>query len=155
VALVVIDTLATLAGPTLVRFGIDHGVVRHSERGLWAATLVFLVVALLDWADTWAYTRYTGRTAERLLFGLRVRIFSHLQRLSLDYYDREMAGRIMTRMTTDVEALSTLLQTGLINAIVNILTFGGVAVLLVATNWRLSIPTLTVVPPLLIATIWF
>ena len=68
---------------------------------------------------TWAYTLVTGRTAERLLFALRIRIFAHLQRLSLDYYDREMGGRIMTRMTTDVEALSQLLQTGLINAIVS------------------------------------
>src|SRR4029077_9477606 len=146
VALVVIDTLATLAGPTLVRFGIDHGVVRHSERGLWAATLVFLVVVLLDWADTWAYTRYTGRTAERLLFALRVRIFAHLQRLDLGYYDSEMAGRIMTRMTTDVEALATLLQTGLISAIVNIFTFGGVAIILVITNFRLSLAALLIVP---------
>ena len=62
-------------------------------------------MTLLDWLDTWAYTRYTGYTAERLLFALRIRIFSHLQRLSVDYYDQEMAGRVMTRMTTDVDAL--------------------------------------------------
>ena len=79
-----------------------------------------------DWLVTWTYTRQTGRTAERLLYALRIRIFAHLQRLSVDYYDREMAGRIMTRMTTDVEALSQLLQTGLINAIVSILSFIGV-----------------------------
>ena len=58
----------------------------------------------------------TGRTAERVLYGLRIRIFAHLQRLSLDYYDRELAGRIMTRMTTDIEALTQLLQTGLVAA---------------------------------------
>jgi ATP-binding cassette subfamily B protein len=84
-----------------------------------------------------------------------VRIFAHLQRLDLGYYDSEMAGRIMTRMTTDVEALSTLLQTGLINAVVNLLTFGGVAVILVVTNFRLSLAALVIVPPLVVATIWF
>src|SRR5205807_7347752 len=122
---------------------------------LWAVSAEFFAITALDWADTWAYTRYTGRTAERLLFGLRVRIFAHLQRLDLGYYDSEMAGRIMTRMTNDVEALATLLQTGLINAIVNIFTFGGVAIILVITNFRLSLAALLIVPPLVVATIWF
>src|SRR5205085_5480305 len=85
----------------------------------------------------------------------RVRIFAHLQRLGLDYYDTEMAGRIMTRMTTDVEALSTLLQSGLINAVVNILTFGGVAVILLVTNLKLSLAAFVIVPPLVAATVWF
>jgi ATP-binding cassette subfamily B protein len=153
--LVVLDTLATLAGPTLIKLGVDKGVTNHSTHALWVISAIFAAVTLLDWADTWAYTRYTGRTAERLLFALRVRIFAHLQRLDLGYYDSEMAGRIMTRMTTDVEALSTLLQTGLINAVVNILTFGGVAVILLVTNFRLSLATLVVIPPLIVATIWF
>jgi ATP-binding cassette subfamily B protein len=153
--LVIIDTLATLAGPLLIRIGIDEGVTKQSESVLWAASLAFLVVALVDWVDVYAQARYTGRTAERLLFALRVRIFAHLQRLGLDYYDREMAGRIMTRMTTDVEALSSLLQSGLITAVVNICTFLGVAVVLVAMNVTLSLATFLIVPPLLAATIWF
>src|SRR5205085_5976708 len=105
----------TLAGPKLVQRGIDHGVRLGSTHALWVASFVLLAVTLADWWDTWAETRYTGRTAERLLFALRARIFAHLQRLSLDFYEREMAGRIMTRMTTDVEALSNLLQNGLVN----------------------------------------
>ncbi|MBV8236615.1 MAG: ABC transporter ATP-binding protein, partial [Acidimicrobiia bacterium] len=153
--LVVLDTLFTLAGPLLIKIGVDRGVKQHSEQALWAVSAVFFAITALDWADTWAYTRYTGRTAERLLFALRVRIFAHLQRLDLGYYDSEMAGRIMTRMTTDVEALSTLLQTGLINAVVNILTFGGVAVILVLLNFRLSLAAMVIVPPLIVATIWF
>ena len=67
----------------------------------WAS---FSVVAIVDFFDSVAEVFVTGRTAERLLLALRIRIWSHLQRLSLDYYDREMAGRIMTRMTTDVDA---------------------------------------------------
>src|SRR5207248_3688343 len=153
--LVVLDTLFTLAGPTLIKMGVDRGVQAHSEQALWVVSAVFFVITLLDWADTWAYTRYTGRTAERLLFALRVRIFAHLQPLDLRYYDAEMAGRIMTRMTTDVEALSTLLQTGLINAVVNLLTFGGVATILIVTNFRLSLAAMVIVPPLIVATIWF
>jgi ATP-binding cassette subfamily B protein len=154
-ALVVTDTLLTLSGPVLVRFGIDHGVRRGATAPLWWAAVAFLAVALLDWLTTWAYTRYTGRTAERMLFALRVRMFAHLQRLSLDYYDAEMAGRIMTRMTTDVEALSQLLQTGLINAVVSLLSFFGVLIVLAVINPRLMLATTAVLPPLLLATIWF
>jgi ATP-binding cassette subfamily B protein len=154
-SLVVLDSLLTLAGPLLISQGLDKGVARGSESALWAASAAFLAAALTDWVVTWAYTRYTGRTAERLLFALRVRIFAHLERLSVDYYDREMAGRVMTRMTTDVEAFSQLLQTGLITAIVSIFTCGGVAVLLGILNWRLALAAAVVLPPLIVATLWF
>jgi ATP-binding cassette, subfamily B, bacterial len=155
VALVVLDALATLAGPALVRTGVDRGVVGGSRSALFTASGAFLLVVLADWLVVWAQQRQTGRTAERLLFALRVRVFAHLQRLGLDYYDREMAGRIMTRMTTDVEALSTLLQNGLINAVVSTLSLVGVAVVLVVMNLQLSLATAAVLVPLVVATIWF
>ena len=154
-ALIVVDTLLTLAGPFLVQQGLNEGVQQHATGALWAASALFLGAALLDWFVTWAYTRYTGRTAERLLFALRIRIFAHLQRLALDYYDRELSGRIMTRMTTDVDAFAQLLQTGLITALVNILSFVGVLVVLAVLSWPLTLGVLVLVPPLVIATIWF
>ncbi|MHB8466737.1 MAG: ABC transporter ATP-binding protein, partial [Acidimicrobiales bacterium] len=154
-SLVIADTLLGLGGPYLVSRGLDRGVGRGSEQALWVISGVFLATVLLDWAVTWTYTRYTGRTAERLLFALRVRIFAHLQRLSVDYYDREMAGRIMTRMTTDVEAFSQLLQTGLITAIVSIFTCSGVAVALGILDWRLALAAAVVLAPLVAATIAF
>ncbi|MGZ8751352.1 MAG: ABC transporter transmembrane domain-containing protein, partial [Acidimicrobiia bacterium] len=150
--LVVLDTLLVLAGPLLVRSGINRGVTQGSVTALWIASGAFLLVSLADWFATWAYTRYTGRTAERLLFALRIRIFSHLQRLSVDFYDREMAGRVMTRMTTDVEALSQLLQQGLIQAVVSMLSFLGVLVVLAFMSWQLMLGVLILVPPLLLAT---
>jgi ATP-binding cassette subfamily B protein len=153
--LVVIDALLTLAGPLLVREGLLNGVQEGSYQALWIASAAFFVVTILDWLDTWAYTRYIGYTSERLLFALRIRIFSHLQRLSVDYYDQEMAGRVMTRMTTDVDALSQLLQNGLIQALVSILSFFGVLVLLFVFNWPLMLSVAVVIPPLLIATGWF
>jgi ATP-binding cassette subfamily B protein len=73
----------------------------------------------------------------------------------MDFYEREMAGRIMTRMTTDVESLSTLLQNGLIQAIVSLLTLAGVAVVLLVMNPALSLATYVVLIPLVVATIWF
>ncbi|HEY3673463.1 MAG TPA: ATP-binding cassette domain-containing protein, partial [Acidimicrobiia bacterium] len=154
-SLIVVDTLLTLAGPFLVQQGLNEGVQQHATGALWAASALFLGTALIDWFVTWAYTRYTGRTAERLLFALRIRIFSHLQRLALDFYDRELSGRIMTRMTTDVDAFAQLLQTGLITALVNVMSFVGVLVVLSLISWPLTLGVLVLVPPLVIATIWF
>ena len=153
--LVVFDAVATLAGPFLVRSGIDDGVLAGSRRGLWIATAFYLAVVLADWVAVRAQQRHTGRTAERLLFALRLRIFAHLQRMGLDFYEREMGGSILTRMTTDVEALSTLLQNGLINAVVSILSLVGVAVVLVLMDMQLSLATGAVLLPLVMATVWF
>ena len=153
--LVVADAVLTLLGPFFIRFGIDHGVSAGDETALWWASAAFAVAVLLDWVATWGYTLITGQTAERLLYALRVKIFAHLQRLSLDYYDREMAGRIMTRMTTDVDALSQLIQTGLINAVVGLLTCVGVFVFLVILSPPLALATSVVLPPLVVATWWY
>ncbi len=105
---------------------------------------------MLDWIDSIAQALVTGRTAERLLFSLRVKIFAHLQRLGLDFYEREMAGRIMTRMTSDVDALATVFQTGLVTALVNIATFVGVGIALFVMNAELAAVTMLVLPPLIV-----
>ena len=155
VALVSLDAVATLSGPWLVRRGVDSGVVHGSTGALMAATFAFLSVTLVDWGIMYGQTRVMGRTSERLLFALRVKIFGHLQRLGLDYYEREMAGRVMTRMTTDIDSLSQLLQTGLVTALVNLVSFVGVGIALFVMSPRLAAITSLALPPLLVATIWF
>ena len=87
----------------------------------------------------WAEARVMGRISERMLHALRIKVFAHLQRLGVDYYEHEMAGRIMTRMTTDIDALSQLLQNGLVNALVNLVTFVGVGVALAFINPQLAL----------------
>lgn len=153
--LVAADALLTVVGPLLIRYGIDNGVRVGDSSVIWLATAVFAAVTLVDWIVTWAGTFVTGRTAERMLLSLRVRIFSHLQRLSLDYYDSELDGRVMTRMTTDVEALSQLVQSGLVNAVVGIATCAGVAVFLVVQSPLLALAAASVLPVLVGATVWY
>jgi ATP-binding cassette subfamily B protein len=153
--LVVIDALAGLAGPYLVKTGIDSGVVRGSKAVLYGSAGIFLAVVLADLVDQAAETFITGRTAERIMLSLRVRIWAQLQRLSLDYYEREMAGRIMTRMTTDVDQFESLIENGLLNALVAFVTFAGVGVVLVIVDVKLGLITLSVVVPLALATVWF
>nr|WP_283251099.1 ABC transporter ATP-binding protein [Rhabdothermincola salaria] len=153
--LVVLDTILTLLGPVFVSRGVDEGITPGDRAALWAAVVMFAGAVLVDWAVVWTYTLVTGRTAERMLYALRVKIFGHLQRMSLDYYDAELDGRLMTRMTTDVEALSQLVQTGLINAVVGVFTCVGVFVFLVILSPPLALAAASILPPLLLATWWY
>jgi ATP-binding cassette subfamily B protein len=153
--LVVLDALASLAAPILVKTGIDQGVSVGSRAVLFTASAVFLAIVLVDVIDEIAETFVTGRTAERVMLSLRIRVWAQLQRLSLDYYEREMAGRIMTRMTTDVDQFESLIESGLLSALVAIVTFVGVGVALVALNPELGLCTLSVAVPLAAATVVF
>jgi ATP-binding cassette subfamily B protein len=153
--LVAADAVATLALPALVRDGIDSGVAQSSLGLLLGVSAVALVVVLADWAVTIGSTWLTGRTGERLLYTLRVKTFAQLQRLGLDYYERELGGRIMTRMTTDVDALSSFLQTGLTTAVVSLLTLVGVLVALFVIDAELALVVAATLPVLAVTTIWF
>ncbi|MCU1479254.1 MAG: transporter ATP-binding protein [Subtercola sp.] len=153
--LVVIDAVAGLLGPVLVKTGIDDGVQAGSAAVLFAASGLYLLVTLADLLDEVASTFVTGRIAQRVMLSLRIRIWSQLQRLSLDYYEREMAGRVMTRMTTDVDQFESLIQNGLLSALVSVVTFVGVGFALLTVNFELGLCTLSVVVPLAIATVWF
>ena len=90
-----------------------------------------------------------------MLYSLRARTFKHLQRLSLDYYDKEIGGRIMTRMTTDVEALANLLQQGLLLALTSIASCVGIMVVLLVMDVRLALAAFVVLPFLAVFTVWF
>jgi len=152
-ALVALDALAGLAGPWLIRIGIDGGVVRHSTSVLAGVSVAFLLVTAVSWWDMWAESVQTGRTGESMLFGLRARLFAQFQRLGVDFYEREMAGRIVTRMTNDVQTLSQLLQNGLVNALVSLATFVGIAILLFVMDVKLALVALAVLPLLIGATV--
>lgn len=153
--LVALDAAAQIAVPVLVRHGVDHGVARQAGGVLFAAAASAAVVVAVNWLIGVAQVRTTGRTGERLLYTLRVKTFAQLQRLGLDYYEREPAGRIMTRMTTDVDALSNFLQTGLITAVVSLLTILGVLVALLVIDAQLAVVLLVALPVLLAATAVF
>ncbi|MFH8724136.1 ABC transporter ATP-binding protein [Streptomyces termitum] len=153
--LVALDAGAGLLLPVLIRHGIDEGVNRLAIGAVWAASALALVTVLVQWVAQGAETRMTGRTGERVLYALRLKIFAQLQRLGLDYYERELTGRIMTRMTTDVDALSTFLQTGLVTAFVSVVTFFGIMVALVVLDLQLALVVFATLPVLAVATYFF
>ncbi|NUV92212.1 ABC transporter ATP-binding protein [Streptomyces sp. KAI 90] len=154
-ALVAVDAGMGLLLPVLIRHGIDEGVTRLALGAVWAASLLGLLAVLAQWTAQSGEIRMTGRTGERILYALRLKIFAQLQRLGLDYYERELTGRIMTRMTTDVDALSTFLQTGLVTAFVSVVTFFGIMVALLVIDVELALVVFATLPPLIIATYFF
>jgi ATP-binding cassette, subfamily B, bacterial len=149
------NALAGLAGPYLVGVGVDKGVRGDDLGWLMAASGLFLISAVLITVLSYVSTVISSRLGQELLLGLRIRVFAHLQRLGLDYYDREMTGRILTRMTSDIEALQSLLQSGFIDALVQLVTFVGAIVVLTSMNAELSLVVLAIVPPLAISTVLF
>ncbi|MEV0475969.1 ABC transporter ATP-binding protein, partial [Streptomyces prunicolor] len=153
--LVAVDASMSLLLPIMIRHGIDQGVDKMAIGAIWSASILALLAVVVQWVVQRGETRMTGRTGERVLYTLRLKIFAQLQRLGLDYYERELTGRIMTRMTTDVDALSTFLQTGLVTAFVSVVTFFGIMVALLVIDIQLALVVFATLPPLVIATFFF
>ncbi|MGW2543101.1 ABC transporter ATP-binding protein [Kitasatospora sp. NPDC001574] len=153
--LVTLDAGAGLVLPILIRHGIDDGVSKAMLSGVAVAALTALAIVLLDWLVQGAESRVSGRTGERVLYTLRLKIFAHLNRLGLDYYERELSGRIMTRMTTDLDSLTSFLQTGVVTAVVSLLTFLGIFAALLVIDAGLALVVFAVLPLLIVATLVF
>ena len=153
---ILVETLLLQAGPYLVQVGIDHGIAAGDLRVLIIATICFVAAVLLTGLATAIRMRKSGLLAAAATRDLRIRIFAHLQRMSLDYYTQEKAGVTMTRMTSDVESLQSLLQDGFAQFLIQGLTMVVVTGVLLHYNAGLALITLAlVVPPLAIASLWF
>ncbi len=152
--LVGLDAVTTVAFPALGGLAVN-AITRQAPDLLAIAVAVGLGVVVAEGLVLAAQTVAAARAGETLLYVLRVRSFAHLQRLGLDYFEREMAGRIMTRMITDVDALSTFLQTGLSTAMISVLTVVGVATALLLTDTGLAVVAMLGLPVLIAATVAF
>lgn len=154
--LVGIEVVAEQAGPMLTQIAIDRGILPRRFSIVVIVVVVYLASILLNVGVRTLRTAWTGRVGERLLYELRIRVFSHLQRLSLDFYTREKAGVVMTRMTSDIDALQQLLHDGLINLVVQGFTLLCVTAVLFAYNAKLALVVVVVIVPLMVAaTLWF
>jgi len=144
-----------LAPPFLAKMAIDRGIMRGDAHLLVIIVIVFLAIGLANWATGYAESYYTGWVGERVLADLRRKLFGHLQRLSLGFYERNRTGVIVSRMTNDIEALDQLVTEGVSTLIRNTLMLVGSAVILFVLDWRLALATLTVMPLMLAATTVF
>ncbi|MDQ2985049.1 MAG: ABC transporter ATP-binding protein/permease [Actinomycetota bacterium] len=148
-------TATALAPPFLSKYALDDGIRQHDFGKLWWIVGAFLVAGLANWAMSYLQTYLTGWVGERILADLRIKLFGHLQRLSLGFFERTRAGVIISRLTNDVEALDQLVTDGVTTLVQSTLTLVGTAILLFVLDWRLALATLAVIPIMSVGTILF
>src|SRR5436190_15504653 len=148
-------TATALAPPFLAKYALDDAVREEDLTKLWWIVAAFLAAGLANWGMSYVQTYLTGWVGERILADLRNKLFRHLQRLSLGFYERTRAGVIISRLTNDVEALDQLVTDGVSSLVQSTLTLVGTAILLFVLDWRLALATLTVIPVMSVGTVLF
>jgi ATP-binding cassette subfamily B protein len=148
-------TATALAPPYLAKYALDDAVNGHGGSRLFVVVAIFVAAGLANWGMTYVETYLTGWVGERILADLRVRLFEHLQRLSLGFYERNRAGVIISRLTNDVEAIDQLVTDGVTSLVQNTLTLLGTAIILFILDWRLALATCAVIPLMGVATAVF
>jgi ATP-binding cassette subfamily B protein len=156
--LILVRSAAYLAIPYLVGLGIDRGILAGKSGNL--ETLDIIVAALLfalmlNAVANYAFLRLSGRVGANILFDLRRMLFSHVQELSLSFFERYTSGRIISRLTSDIDALNELLATGLTSVLTSLISVVGITVILLHLDTRLGLVTLVVMPLVLGLTAWF
>ncbi|MGI8794177.1 MAG: ABC transporter ATP-binding protein [Acidimicrobiales bacterium] len=156
VFLVALETITMQAGPLLTQRAIDKGMTLGRFDVVVLMAGLYLGAIVINGVITGFRVSWTGRLGQKLMYGLRIRVFSHIQRMSLDYFTAEKAGRIMTRMTSDVEALTELLGDGIINLVVQAFTLIFVVTVLFTLNATLAAwVLLAILPVMVVLTLWF
>ena len=157
-ALVVGAQLAAVAGPALVAYGIDQALPALTDgdaRPITLATGTYLALAVLGGLLTAATVRTSARVSQTMLLDLRRRVFRHTQRLSLEFHEKYTSGRIISRQTSDVDALRELLDGGVTTLASGVLAMVFTAVSLVILDWRSGLVLLIAVVPGIVLTRWF
>ncbi len=154
-AALLVGTAATLAPPLLAKLAIDKGIERHDTHTLVLTVIAFLISAVLVWTMTYAQTYLVGWVGQRALADLRIRIFTHLQRLPIGFYESRPAGVLISRMTNDVEALDSLVTDSVVTLFQSGLTLVGTVVFLLVLDLKLALITFCVFPFLAGGSLWF
>jgi ATP-binding cassette subfamily B protein len=155
VTILALQTSCLLAGPMLVKRGIDKGLKAGDAGVLNQSALLYLGVALLALVLGRFAILVVARVGESFLRDLRVKVFDHLMKLGLDFFEREKTGRLVARMTSDVDAMQELVQMGLTAFVMNIMLFTGAVIAIFILSWELALCTLVLVPPLIVGSRWF
>lgn len=153
--LLVVSTATILAGPLLVRYAIDQGIVPGNPDRLRVAVVLYAAATAVAWGVQGRQVMLVSRVGETFLRDLRIRVFEHLQRMSMPFYDKNKAGVLVSRMTSDVDSLQELIQVGLIMTLLNVLLLSLSVVVLAFVSWQLLVISLLAIPPVVVASIKF
>jgi ATP-binding cassette subfamily B multidrug efflux pump len=144
-----------LAQPYLIKLAIDRYIARGDLAGLNLIALLFLGILIGAFALEYAQTYIMQMTGQRIMSDLRMLVYGHLQRLDIQFYDRNPVGRLMTRVTTDVDVLNDLFTSGVITVFGDVFTLAGIMIVLLTMNWRLALVAFSVLPLIVLVTQWF
>ena len=156
--LIVAETATKLAGPYLIKMGIDRGIPQLQDGN--ATPIVVIVAVFLGVIVSRAVLEYSfvivsGRLGQDVLLDLRLRLMNHFQRLSLAFHERYTSGRVISRLTSDVEAISDLLSSGLLSVTTGVLSLVGITAILLFMDPVLALLVLAVLPAVIALTVWF
>ena len=154
-AAIVAGSAASLAQPYLIKVAIDRYIAVGRLDGLDRIALLYLVILVTAFAAEYVQTWSMQFTGQRIMFDLRMSIYAHLQRLDLRFYDRNPVGRLMTRVTSDVDVLNDLFTSGVVTVFSDALTLVGIMVMMLVMNWRLALVTFAVLPIIVGISQWF
>ena len=154
-AAIISASVLQLAQPYLMKLAIDRYIATGDLRGLNGIAILFLAILLASFALEYLQTWVLQMTGQRIMFDMRTQIYGHLQRLDLQFYDRNPVGRLMTRVTTDVDVLNDLFTAGVVSIFGDVFTLVGIMIVLVAMDWRLALVAFSVLPLIVIVTQWF
>jgi ATP-binding cassette, subfamily B, multidrug efflux pump len=152
---ILVGSAASLAQPYLIKVAIDRYIAAGQLDGLDRIALLYLVILVAAFAAEYIQTWSMQFTGQRIMFDLRMAIYGHLQRLDLRFYDRNPVGRLMTRVTSDVDVLNDLFTSGVVTVFSDVLTLVGIMVMMLVMNWRLALVTFAVLPIIVGISQWF
>jgi len=144
-----------LAQPYLIKLAIDRYIATGDLSGLDRVALAFLAILCGSFALEFVQTYTMQMTGQRIMFDLRTQIYARLQQLDVSFYDRNPVGRLMTRVTTDVDVLNDLFTAGVVSVVGDVFTLAGIMIVLVWMNWELALVTFSVLPLIVLVTQWF
>lgn len=146
---------AALAQPYLMKVAIDRYVEPRQLDGLDRLAMLYVGVLVVAFAAEYTQTWTMQLTGQRIMFDMRMAIYRHLQQLDLRYYDRNPVGRLMTRVTSDVDVLNDLFTSGVVTIFGDVFTLVGIMAVMLAMNWRLALVAFAVLPIIALITQWF
>jgi len=155
VFLMLLYTGLNLAGPYLIKIALDDYITPGILKGFYSILAIFLIVLIFQFAVQYGQSYLMQWIAQKVLYDLRTKIFRHLQTLSLSFFDRNPVGRLVTRVTTDVETLNQLFSAGIVAIFGDIFLLLGIIIVLLKIHWQLALVTFSVMPFLFYLTIVF
>src|SRR3954471_2475794 len=152
---IVVGGAASLVQPYLIKVAIDRYIAAHRLTGLDRIAQIYLAVLVIAFVAEYAQTWTMQLTGQRIMFDLRMAIYRHLQRLDLRYYDRNPVGRLMTRVTSDVDVINDLFTSGVVTVFGDVFTLVGIMAMMLWMNWRLALVAFAVLPLIVLIAQWF